>query len=145
MPADYSQSINHVKSQSSLTAYSRGSNLRQMNFGERLYKAREHAKLTQEELAKKSCVKQGTISKIERGDTDSSTFTVQLATACGVRPEWLAMEQGEMVDGLYVDDARIKRGVEILEQMKAEHRLDDALELLNSVAKLTRKKDRETQ
>lgn len=50
-----------------------------------------------------------------------------------------------MVDGLYVEDERIKRGVEILEQLKAEYRLDDALELLNSVAKLTRKKDGEKQ
>ena len=46
----------------------------------------------------KSGVKQGTISKIERGDTDSSTFTVQLAIACGVRPEWLAVEDGPMID-----------------------------------------------
>lgn len=140
MNAEYSQSIIDVKSQSSLTPYSCGSNLRQMNFGERLYKARGHAKLTQEGLAKESGVKQGTISKIERGDADSSTFTVQLAIACGVRPEWLAIEDGEMVDGLYVDDERIKRGVEMLEQLKAEHRLDDALDFLNSAVKLSRKK-----
>lgn len=96
MRADYSQSSGRVKSQSSLTPYSRGSNFAAMEFGERLKAAREAAGLTQEELAKKSGVKQGTISKIERGDSDSSTFTVQLAIACGVRPEWLAMSEGEM-------------------------------------------------
>lgn len=111
-----------------------------MKFSERLRLARETAKLTQEQLAVKSGVKQGTISKIERGDAESSTFTVQLAMACRVRPEWLAMEDGEMVDGLYVDDERIKRGVMILEQLKAEYRLDDALEALNLVIKLTHKK-----
>ena len=67
-----------------------------MKFGDRLELARKSAKLTQEELAKKSGVQQGTISKIERGDADSSTFTVQLAIACGVRPEWLAIEDGSM-------------------------------------------------
>jgi transcriptional regulator with XRE-family HTH domain len=138
--ADYSQSIIRVKSQSSLTEHSLGSNLPYMEFSERLKQARGHAQLTQEGLATKSGVKQGTISKIERGDTDSSTFTVQLAKACGVRPEWLAMEDGEMVDGLYVDDERIKRCVAILEQLKAEFRLDDALELLNSVVKFSQKK-----
>lgn len=69
-----------------------------MEFSERLRHARESAKLTQEQLAQKSGVKQGTISKIERGDADSSTFTVQLAIACGVRPEWLAIEDGPMID-----------------------------------------------
>lgn len=112
-----------------------------MTLGERLKAARLHAHLdTQEKLAKKSNVSQQTISKIERGLVDSSGYVVHLAKACGVRPEWLAMEDGEMVDGLYVEDERIKRGVVILEQLKAEYRLDDALELLNSVAKLTRKK-----
>jgi len=67
-----------------------------MRFSERLRLAREYAKLSQEELSTRAGVKQGTISKIERGDSESSTFTVHLALACGVRPEWLAMEVGEM-------------------------------------------------
>jgi transcriptional regulator with XRE-family HTH domain len=98
MPKEYSQSIISVKSQSSLTRYSLGSTFISMEFSERLKLAREAAKLTQEQLAQKSGVKQGTISKIERGDADSSTFTVQLAIACKVRPEWLAMESGPMID-----------------------------------------------
>lgn len=69
-----------------------------MNYCERLKAARDYAGLTQTGLAEKSGVKQGTISKIERGDTDSSTFTVQLAIACGVRPEWLAMGTEPMLD-----------------------------------------------
>lgn len=68
-----------------------------MTYGKRLKTAREHAKLTQPGLAEKSGVSQQTISKIERGKQDGSTYTVQLASACGVRPEWLASETGEML------------------------------------------------
>lgn len=115
-----------------------------MTLGERLKAARQFAKIaTQDDLAKKSGVSQQTISKIESNKTDSSAFIVQLAIACGVRPEWLAMEQGEMTDGLYIYDERIKHGVAILEQLKAEYRLDDAIELLNTAVKFTSKKDAE--
>lgn len=104
-----------------------------MNFGERLLKAREHAGLTQEMLAKKSGVKQGTISKIERGDTDSSTFTVQLSIACGVRPEWLAIEDGEMVDGLYVDDPKARAVLLAMKQMP-EFKKDMLVQASHSLA-----------
>lgn len=79
-----------------------------MTLGERLKAARKHAELTQPQLADKSGVSQQTISNIETGLQDKSTDTVQLAVACGVRPEWLAMEDGEMVDGMVVHDERIK-------------------------------------
>jgi transcriptional regulator with XRE-family HTH domain len=75
-----------------------------MNFSERLRRAREHADLTQEALAQRSGVKQGTISKIERGESESSTFVVQLAVACGVRCEWLALEIGEMLESALKPD-----------------------------------------
>lgn len=133
MSTGYSQSIISVKSQSSLTAYSCGSNLPHMNFGERLHKAREHARLTQEGLAKESGVKQGTISKIERGDADSSTFTVQLAIACGVRPEWLAMGKGEMVDGIYVEDPKAKAVLMAMERMP-EYKKDVLVATSNTLA-----------
>jgi hypothetical protein len=70
-----------------------------MSYSARLKQARRHAKLGQIELAKKSGVSQQTISKIERGLQDSSAYTVQLATACGVRPEWLATGQQPMAPG----------------------------------------------
>jgi len=112
-----------------------------MTLGERLKAARRYAHLdTQETLAKKSGVSQQTISKIERGMVDSSGYVVQLAIACGVRPEWLAMEEGEMVDGLYVQDEKIKAGIRLLEQFRAEYRLEEAIDLLNQVAKFARKK-----
>ena len=112
-----------------------------MTLGKRLKAAREYAKLeTQEMLAKKSHISQQTISKIERDLVETSGYVVQLAVACGVRPEWLAMEEGEMADGLYVENEQIKKGVMILEQLQAEYRLDDALNLLTSIAQFSTKK-----
>lgn len=69
-----------------------------MNYSNRLKAARRHAKLNQVALAVKSGVSQQTISKIERGLQDASAFTVQFATACEVRPEWLATGAGAMVE-----------------------------------------------
>ncbi len=109
-----------------------------MKFSERLLKAREHAGLTQDQLAEKSGVKQGTISKIERGESDSSTFTVQLAMACGVRAEWLALESGEMVDGLYVHDDRMKKALQLMESMP-DYAVDQALKDIASIAELVQK------
>lgn len=96
MLGGYSQSSIPVKLESSLLNKSGGSSFRRMEFSARLKQARDYANLSQEELSTRSGVKQGTISKIERGDSESSTFTVQLALACGIRPEWLAMGLGDM-------------------------------------------------
>lgn len=60
-----------------------------MKYGERLRVAREHKGLTQEELAKISGVKQGTISKIERGDQNSSGFDAELSYYLDVEAMWL--------------------------------------------------------
>lgn len=58
-------------------------------YGERLRLAREHKGLTQEQLVEISGVKQGTISKIERGDQNSSGFDAELAYTLGVEAMWL--------------------------------------------------------
>ncbi len=60
-----------------------------MRYGERLRAAREHKGLTQEELVKISGVKQGTISKIERGDQNSSGFDAVLSHHLDVNAMWL--------------------------------------------------------
>ena len=70
-----------------------------MSFGARLKKARDRAEFTQQQLQLYSGVSQKTISKIERGDQAVSTATVQLAQACGVRPEWLAAGEEPMAPG----------------------------------------------
>ena len=69
-----------------------------MRYGERLKLAMERAKLKQYQLAEKAGIKQPSLSHlINDPNVTGSEFTVQFANACGVSPEWLAMEQGEMV------------------------------------------------
>ncbi|MGZ8158374.1 MAG: XRE family transcriptional regulator [Methylobacter sp.] len=58
-------------------------------YGERLRMAREHRGLTQGQLAELSGVKQGTISKIERGDQHVSSFDIELAYALDIEAMWL--------------------------------------------------------
>lgn len=57
--------------------------------GERLRWAREQKGWSQERLAAESGVKQGSISKIERGDQERTTFAVVLADTLGVDVAWL--------------------------------------------------------
>jgi len=59
------------------------------SYGDRLRAARKQKKFSQPKLAKISGVGQGTISKIERGDQDSSVYDVELAFALDVHPMWL--------------------------------------------------------
>ena len=66
-------------------------------FGERLFMARTHARLTQAQLAKAAHVAQGTLGELE-WTGDASMAVVRLAMACKVRPEWLAEGIGEMID-----------------------------------------------
>lgn len=70
-----------------------------MKFGERLRAAREHAKLSQGELAERTKLSQPTISYLENPakNATGSEFTIRLARACGVSVDWLADEVGEMV------------------------------------------------
>ena len=69
-----------------------------MNYGKRLKQARKAKGLTQGELSEISGVKQGTISKIERGDQDSSGFDAVLANALDVDAFWLSTGGGSMRD-----------------------------------------------
>lgn len=60
-----------------------------MTYGNRLRAARKQKDWSQETLAKRANVGPGTISKIERGDQDASTYDIELALALGVQPIWL--------------------------------------------------------
>lgn len=74
-----------------------------MHIKDRFKQARKHAKLSQEELALAVGCTQGLISKIERGDQEGTGLIVDIAKACGVRPEWLALGQGEMIHEIKYD------------------------------------------
>lgn len=65
-------------------------------FGERLFKARSHAKLSQPQLSKAVGMAQSTLGELEKKGNGSQK-TTQLAQACGVRPEWLASGEGPML------------------------------------------------
>jgi transcriptional regulator with XRE-family HTH domain len=67
-----------------------------MDYGGRLKHARKSRKLTQDELAAASGVKQALISRIERGDQKASTFDMDLALALKVNPVWLSRGIGGM-------------------------------------------------
>ena len=67
-------------------------------FRERLIHAREARSLTQEQLAKASGVSQGAIGNYESGSRNSSRQVVSLATALGVRAEWLDKGKGAMYE-----------------------------------------------
>jgi phage repressor protein C with HTH and peptisase S24 domain len=69
-----------------------------MNYGERLKKARQNAKLSQAALAEKVKISQANISKLEISNASGSEFTAQIARACDVNPHWLATGDGEMID-----------------------------------------------
>jgi transcriptional regulator with XRE-family HTH domain len=58
-------------------------------YAQRLKIARHHKQWTQSELERYSGVKQGTISKIERGGQNFSSFDIELAYALDVDPMWL--------------------------------------------------------
>lgn len=62
-------------------------------FGARLFEARKAAKLTQPKLAAMVGMSQGTLAEAEY-TAQGSTFTPQLAKACGVSADWLATGQG---------------------------------------------------
>lgn len=69
-------------------------------FAERLKATREEKtpELSQMDLAKLSGVSQTTISNIESGRNNGSKFTIKLAAALGVRPQWLEDETGPKSD-----------------------------------------------
>lgn len=67
-----------------------------MSIGQRIREARKAAKLTQEYVAKKSGIKQPTLSDLERGESASSSELVAIAIALNVNPSWLQYGRGEM-------------------------------------------------
>lgn len=112
-----------------------GINLAGMNLGERVRKAREMRGYSQEELGELAGCGQGVVSKIERGDQNTTAYIVKLATALKVRPEWLDDGSGEMEDGLYVESEKIKRAVLLMQDLP-DYALDEAIKSIDSVSKL---------
>lgn len=91
-----------------------------LTYGQRLKAAREHKDLSQDKLAELSGVKQGTISKIERGGQQHSGFDAILAYHLDVeaiwlstgdeqfQPKWLKNEINDHKVKYFSDDTEIK-------------------------------------
>lgn len=94
-----------------------------MNYGERLKLAREHAGLSQDELASRVGIKQPSLSYLEnpKSKATGSEHTVRFARACGVNVDWLSDETGQMMSGSYpLSDHREM----LLQQPQAEYLVD---------------------
>lgn len=109
-----------------------------MTLGQRLKLARAHAGLTQKQLEDKSGVSQQTISNIENDLQDKSTDVVQLAMACGVNSEWLAVEAGVMVGGLVVHDKKLIHLLKTCQELPA-YGVDQLLQDGDALKELIRK------
>jgi transcriptional regulator with XRE-family HTH domain len=70
-----------------------------MELKDRLLIARRYAGLTQQQLAEKAGIRQTTIAFLESGRNKTTSYIVQIATACEVSPIWLAEEKGPMLEG----------------------------------------------
>jgi phage repressor protein C with HTH and peptisase S24 domain len=67
-----------------------------MEFKDRLKMARQHGQLTQTELAKAVGISQTSITDLERGKSQSTSYVAEIAKACSVDPLWLATGKGQM-------------------------------------------------
>ncbi len=70
-----------------------------MKLSNRIRIAREHAGLTQKELADRVGISQTAVHKLECGRSRSSRRTVAIAIACDVDPIWLETGQGSLTGG----------------------------------------------
>ncbi|MFK3943940.1 LexA family protein [Pseudomonas monteilii] len=69
-----------------------------MELKDRIKAARANAKLTQVQLAEKVGMDQASISNLERGKAQGTSYIVQIASVCGVSALWLANGTGNMLD-----------------------------------------------
>jgi len=68
------------------------------DYGARLHASRKRSGYSQITLAAIVGMSQSALAEAEKTGA-SSTFTAQLAAACGVNPQWLATGEGEMLRG----------------------------------------------
>ncbi|WP_240628991.1 LexA family protein [Pseudomonas laurylsulfatiphila] len=80
-----------------LQRYGFASNNRKMEYKERIKAARRHAGFTQAQLAKLVGIDQASISDLERGRSQRSSYNASIAKACGVSAIWIESGSGPMV------------------------------------------------
>jgi len=77
----------------------------EMSLGSRLNTAMKVMGVGQRQLSATSGVSQANISKLCSGKSERTSYVVELATALGVNPSWLATGDGEMLVGGTVESA----------------------------------------
>lgn len=80
-----------------MQVYGDASNNFGMEYKDRIKAARKHAGLTQSELASRVGIDQASISDLERGRSQRSSYSSTIAQACGVSPLWLEAGIGTML------------------------------------------------
>lgn len=140
MPQEYKHVCIDVNKSICLTDKKPACNFGGVNYAKRLKQARKHKGLTQAGLASamNNVMSQQAIQYLENSDATGSEFTVQLARACGVDPMWLATGQGDMVDGLYVEDVRIKHIAMVCESLP-DYAVDQLVQQSDALAELIEK------
>lgn len=81
----------------SLQGYGHTSNTLPMEYKERVKAARKHAKLTQGQLGQLVGIDQASVSDLERGRSQRSSYNATIAKACGVSALWLESGEGDML------------------------------------------------
>lgn len=105
-----------------------------MDFAQRIKAAREHAKLTQTELAKRVNLPQQVISKLERGKQYETAAIAKIASICGVNTSWLDRGEGKMM-GI---NPRIAHLNKLLEG-QPDYVIDEAIKNITSDIELLKK------
>jgi transcriptional regulator with XRE-family HTH domain len=97
MPESYRQTCIFATEQEKSMPMPENATLRSMRseFGQRLFDARKHAGLTQQELASAVGTSQANLGELEKKGAGSA-LTPALAKRCGVSVEWLAYGHGDM-------------------------------------------------
>jgi transcriptional regulator with XRE-family HTH domain len=131
MNTEYNHSYIDVNNFSYLTTNNHSCKFLAMDFCDRLKLAREYAKLTQQELVDrlgqkpdgKPLMSQANLAKMESSKSaKGSIYTIFIAKACGVSPEWLANEIGPMLaEGVMVykntPEAKVLMAMEHMDEM----------------------------
>lgn len=68
-----------------------------MEYKDRIKRARKYAGLVQQQLASLTGITQASISELETGKSQASSYSASIAKACGVDPLWLETGRGEMI------------------------------------------------
>lgn len=113
--------------------------------GKRLRYARKTLRnMSQMTLSEKTGVSQQTISNIETDVQDTSTDIAILADVLDVRARWLYDGTGEIVDGLYIQDEKLKRMLMIAQELP-EYAKDRAIKELADFAKYVEESAKEAK